>query len=68
MVHGTNVIPFPTPVHRLVDQAAIRAVRCLAEADLVSEREAVRTLRSLGAVAEEVELVRAFFALRRRRI
>ena len=68
MGHGSNVVHLPTPTRIYVDRASRAAIRVLAQAELVTEREAVRSLRELGASAEEVDLVRTIFSVRRHRI
>lgn len=63
-----NVYTFPTPTGHRVHHAAIRAVRLLASKGLVTESEAVRSLREWDAPEAEIELVRTLAALRRRRV
>lgn len=68
MGHATNVIPFPTPVSHRVDRAAIQAVKFLADAQLVTEKVAVRALEDFGATETEIDHVRAILAVRRGRL
>lgn len=65
-----QVIPFPTrpPETRRIDRSAADAVRVLAEARLIDEREAVSALRDIGCTEGEIDLVRAVYAARRWRI
>lgn len=50
------VIPFP--IERVIDSQARQAVANLARAQLITETEYVRVLEELGAIREEIELVR----------
>lgn len=65
---NARVLAFPTPVSQRVDHAAKAAVRILARAELISESEAVRALDDLGANQDEIDLLRALYALKRGRI
>ena len=60
---GAQMLPFP-----IEPRAARTAVKHLAYAQLISEREAVKTLEDMGATEDEVDLVRGIAAVVRRHV
>jgi hypothetical protein len=69
-VNKATTYQFPTPprpaVSIRIDCASADAVAVLAQARLITERVAVATLRDLGCTEEEIDLVRAVYAVVRR--
>ena len=63
MTKGNAVTHLPTS--QTVDRIAIAAVKALASAPLLTEREAVDILEELGAQPYEIDLIRTLYATRR---
>lgn len=62
-----NVLPFP-PTHPPANVEARNAVKHLARERVIDESEAVRSLYEMGATPEEIDFVRAIYAVRRGRV